>query len=128
MVTQIVAGRVFDYSHCIGRGAVSGIGFNSVINLAMSSDGKTYVVNRGQEAISGVDWSKTARGARVGVFRIGSNPGAGDTRRPSVKRPKGRKPLSLRAGKPVAITVTRMREPISSSVAWPNLILASGLA
>lgn len=75
MVTQIVAGRVFDYSHCVGRGAVTGMGFNSVINLAMSSDGKTYVVNRGQEAISGVGWSKTARGARIGVFHIGSAPG-----------------------------------------------------
>lgn len=75
MVTQIIAGRVFDYSHCVGRGAVSGMGFNSIIDLATSSDGKTYVVNRGQEAISGVPWSKTARGARIGVYRIGTTSG-----------------------------------------------------
>lgn len=75
MVTQIVAGRVFDYSHCVGRGAVSGIGFNSLIDLAVSSEGKTYVVNRGQEAIGGVSWSKIARGARIGVYKIGSTSG-----------------------------------------------------
>ena len=75
MVTQIVAGRVFYYSHCVGRGAVSGIGFNSVIALAVSSAGKTYVVNRGQEAISGVSWNKTARGARIGVYQIGQTSG-----------------------------------------------------
>ena len=75
MVTQIVAGRVFDYSHCVGRGGVSGLGFNSVIDLAVNSEGKTYVVNRGQEAISSVPWNRTARGARVGVYRIGSTYG-----------------------------------------------------
>ncbi len=34
MVTRLVAGRVYDYSHNMGRGAVSGIGFNSAIGLA----------------------------------------------------------------------------------------------
>ena len=75
MVTQIVAGRVFDYSHCVGRGGVTGIGFSNVIALAVSSSGKTYAVNRGQEFVTGVSWSKTARGARIGVYRIGSAAG-----------------------------------------------------
>ncbi|MFQ6029845.1 MAG: 6-bladed beta-propeller [Dehalococcoidia bacterium] len=75
MVTQIVAGRVFDYSHCVGRGGVTGMGFNSAIDLTVGSDGKVYVLNRGLEAISAVPWSKTARGARVGVYHIGSAPG-----------------------------------------------------
>ena len=53
MVTQLVAGRVFDYSRLIGRGAVSGAGFNTPIAMWLAGEDKVYVVNRGAEYIPG---------------------------------------------------------------------------
>ena len=75
MVTQLVAGRVYDYSHNVGRGAVSGIGFNSAIGLAFGEGDTVYLLNRGWEFVPGVPWNRTGRGARVGVYTIGTVPG-----------------------------------------------------
>ena len=71
MVTQLVAGRVFDYSRLIGRGAVSGAGFNTPIAMCLAGEDKVYVVNRGAEYIPGAAWNRNVHGARVGVFYIG---------------------------------------------------------
>ena len=71
MVTQLVAGRVFDFSRLIGRGAVSGAGFNNPMALCLAGDDKVYVVNRGAEYIPGAAWNRNVHGARVGVFYIG---------------------------------------------------------
>jgi DNA-binding beta-propeller fold protein YncE len=75
MVTQIVAGRVYDYSHCVGRGAVSGNGFNSAISLALGDEDTVYVLNRGWEFVPGLPWNRTGRGSRVGVYSLGESPG-----------------------------------------------------
>ena len=75
MVTRLVAGRVYDYSHNVGRGAVSGIGFNSAIGLAFGEGDVFYLLNRGWEFVPGVDWNRTGRGARVGVYTMGTEPG-----------------------------------------------------
>ena len=75
MVTQLVAGRVFDYSHCVGRGAVSGMGFNSAIAVALGEGDTVYVLNRGWEFVPAVPWNRAGRGARVGIFTIGTEPG-----------------------------------------------------
>ncbi len=75
MVTRLVAGRVYDYSHNMGRGAVSGIGFNSAIGLAYGEGDVVYLLNRGWEFVPGVPWNRTGRGARVGVYTMGSEPG-----------------------------------------------------
>ena len=74
MLTQIAKGRVFDYSHSVGRGAASGMGFSQP--TAMALEGNTvYVLNRGIEGISNVPWNKLAYGARVSIIDLGDDPG-----------------------------------------------------
>ncbi len=71
MVTQIVAGRVYDYSRVVGRGAVSGAGFTMPVSLCLGQDDRVYVVDRGSEYIPGAAWNRLVHGARIGVFAIG---------------------------------------------------------
>ena len=74
MLTQIAKGRVYDYSHSVGRGAASGMGFSQPV--AMAFEGSTlYVLNRGLEGISNVPWNKVAYGARVSIIDVGESPG-----------------------------------------------------
>ena len=75
MVTQVVAGRAYEFSHAMGRGAASGMGFNSPNALALGSDNMVYVLNRGGEAVTAVAWNRTARGSRVGKFDLGRQAG-----------------------------------------------------
>ncbi len=75
MVTQIVAGRVYDYSHSVGRGAASGLGFNLAIDLALGQDDVVYVLSRGSEFVTSVSWDRTARGSRVSTITSGAEPG-----------------------------------------------------
>ena len=75
MVTQLVAGRVYDYSHSVGRGAVSGMGFNSAVAVALGRDDLVYVLNRGWEFVPAVPWDRTGRGSRVSILTIGEVPG-----------------------------------------------------
>ena len=71
MVTQLVAGRVFDYSRVVGRGAVSGAGFNTPVAMCLAGENKVYVVDRGAEYVPGAPWNRMAHGTRIGVFYIG---------------------------------------------------------
>ncbi len=71
MVTQLVAGRVYDYSRTVGRGAVSGAGFNSPVDVALGDGEQVYVLNRGWEFVTNVPWNRTARGTRVSLITIG---------------------------------------------------------
>ncbi len=74
MLTQIAKGRVYDYSHSVGRGAASGMGFSQP--TAMVYEGNTvYVLNRGLEGISNVPWNRVAYGARVSIIDLGDEPG-----------------------------------------------------
>ena len=75
MLTQVVAGRVFDYSHSVGRGAQSGMGFNQPVAAALGQGNTVYVLNRGIEGISNVAWNKIGYGARVSMTTIGTTPG-----------------------------------------------------
>ena len=75
MVTQLVAGRVFDYNRTVGRGGISGAGFNSPVDLALGGDDQVYVLNRGWEFVTNVPWNRTARGTRVSIITIGDEPG-----------------------------------------------------
>ena len=75
MVTQLVAGRVFDYSHSVGRGAVSGVGFNTAVDMALADGEVAYVLNRGYEFVPAVPWNRAGRGSRVGVYSLGTGPG-----------------------------------------------------
>lgn len=74
MLTQIAKGRVYDYSHSVGRGAASGMGFSQPV--AMAFEGNTvFVLNRGLEGISNVPWNKVAYGARVSIIDVGDDAG-----------------------------------------------------
>ena len=49
MQTVMVRGRVYNYSHTIGRNATGGPGFRHPVDLALGSNGTVYVINRGDE-------------------------------------------------------------------------------
>ncbi len=51
MLTTVAAGRVFDYSHCIGMYAMAGQGFWSPQDFALGSNGRFYVLSRGAEEL-----------------------------------------------------------------------------
>ena len=75
MLTQIVAGRVYDYSHSVGRNSQSGLGYNHPVAAALGEGDVVYVVSRGTEAIGNVPWNSTGSGARVSIANIGTEPG-----------------------------------------------------
>ena len=75
MLTETVAGRTYDYSHNVGRGAAVGMGFNNPVALALDADGVVYVANRGSESISNVPWDRTGVGQRVSKVSLGSQSG-----------------------------------------------------
>ena len=49
MQTTLAAGRVYNFSHVVGRTMPSGSGFQRPAALAIGSDDKAYVVSRGNE-------------------------------------------------------------------------------
>ncbi len=71
MLTETVAGRTFDYSHNVGRGAQTGMGFNTPVALTIGQDGVVYVANRGSESISNVGWNRTGVGQRISRVTLG---------------------------------------------------------
>jgi DNA-binding beta-propeller fold protein YncE len=48
-LTTVAEGRVFDWSHAVGRGAASGTGFNYPQSMCLAKGGVIYVSNRGNE-------------------------------------------------------------------------------
>src|SRR5262244_687377 len=78
MLTTVAAGRVFDFSHAVGRGAISGLGFRLAVALAAGEGDTIYAVNRGWEQVQNVPWHKTQLGTRVGKLTIGPVPGDED--------------------------------------------------
>ena len=75
MLTETAAGRTYDYSHSVGRGAQSGMGFNQPVAAALGQGNLVYVINRGSESISSVTWNRTGIGARVSKLTVGTKPG-----------------------------------------------------
>jgi DNA-binding beta-propeller fold protein YncE len=75
MLTTVAAGRVYDFSHAVGRGALSGQGFRMAVALALGEGDTLYAVNRGWEQIQNVPWNRTQTGTRIGKFIIGPAPG-----------------------------------------------------
>ena len=75
MLTQVVAGRVFDFSHAVGRGAVTGMGFTTPVKVLTTKDDTIYVVNRGWEQGTNTTWDKTLRAVRITVMTMGTEPG-----------------------------------------------------
>ena len=83
MLTTVVEGRVYDWSHSVGRNAAAGNGFAYPCSIALASPGLAYVVNRGGEGNQGSRVSKVSIGAPgaetvQGEFcRRGTSPGQG---------------------------------------------------
>ena len=75
MLTQVVAGRVFDFSHAVGRGAVTGMGFTTPVKVLTTKGDTVYVVNRGWEQGTNTTWDKTLRAVRISVLTMGTEPG-----------------------------------------------------
>ena len=75
MLTETVAGRTYDYSHSVGRGSQTGMGFSNPVAVALGRDEVLYVVNRGSEGISNVPWNRIGYGARVSQIKLGSKAG-----------------------------------------------------
>ena len=75
MLTQIVAGRVFDFSRVVGWSALSGMGFTQPVAVAIGKGDLVYVLSRGWEQIANVPWNRTQNGIRVGMLTIGNEPG-----------------------------------------------------
>ena len=71
MLTETVAGRTFDYSHNVGRGAQTGMGFNTPVAMTIGANGVVYVANRGSETISNVGWNRTGVGQRISRVTLG---------------------------------------------------------
>ena len=71
MLTETVAGRTYDYTHNVGRGAQSGMGFNYPNAMTFAPDGTVYITNRGSETISNVGWNRTGVGQRITKVTIG---------------------------------------------------------
>lgn len=51
MLTTIAAGRVFNFSHCLGMYSMGGLGFWDPLDFAFGSNQRIYVVNRGAEEL-----------------------------------------------------------------------------
>ena len=51
MLTTVAAGRVFDYSYCLGMYGMSGKGFWTPQDFALADDDTVFVINRGAEEL-----------------------------------------------------------------------------
>src|SRR5260370_6430631 len=60
--TTVSEGRVYDWSHAVGRNAASGAGFNYVQTMCLGKDGVLYAANRGNENNFGMHVNKTKIG------------------------------------------------------------------
>ena len=70
MLTQVVAGRVYDYSHAVGGNFMP-----LPIEVALGAGDVAYVLSRQYEQISDVPWNRTGLLTRVGKYTIGTVPG-----------------------------------------------------
>ena len=75
MVTQIVLGRVYDFSRVLGRSGVTGEGFYLPIKAAIGEGDVVYVLNRGFELVPNVPWNRTGSATRVTKITLGTVPG-----------------------------------------------------
>src|SRR5437879_8158237 len=48
-LTTVAQGRVYEWSHAVGRGAQSGTGFNYPQTMCLAKGGVAFVANRGNE-------------------------------------------------------------------------------
>ena len=63
MLTTVVAGRVYNFSHAVGQSLTSGAGFHFPTAVAIAKDGVVYVANRSDESNISPRVSKITIGA-----------------------------------------------------------------
>src|ERR1700732_1191313 len=61
-LTTVARGRVFDWSHAVGRGAARGTGFNYIQTMCLAKNGILYATNRGNENNFGMHVNKVQLG------------------------------------------------------------------
>jgi DNA-binding beta-propeller fold protein YncE len=61
-LTTVARGRVYDWSHAIGRGAATGTGFNYIQTICLGANGVVYAANRGNENNFGMRVNKVKVG------------------------------------------------------------------
>ena len=61
-LTTVSEGRVYDWSHAIGRNAARGPGFNYVQTMCLGKNGVLYATNRGNENNFGMHVNKVKLG------------------------------------------------------------------
>ena len=76
MLTTIAAGRVFNYSHCIGMFGMGGQGFWNPVDFAFGPGGIVYAVNRGGDFVGG-QWVTKLTVDHEFISQFGT-PGSGD--------------------------------------------------
>src|SRR5213078_4767683 len=64
-LTTVARGRVFDWSHAVGRGAARGTGFNYIQTMCLGKNGVLYTTNRGNENNFGMHANKVQLGGAV---------------------------------------------------------------
>ena len=62
MLTTVAAGRVYEWSHAVGRNAAAGTGFANPSSIALAPDGVAYIISRGNENNFGSRVSKVFLG------------------------------------------------------------------
>lgn len=81
MLTTVIAGRVYDFSHVVGRNAAAGDGFSYPCSIAIGAEGVLYVVSRGNENNFGSRVTKLTIGepgeekVLTEFCKYGTNPG-----------------------------------------------------
>jgi DNA-binding beta-propeller fold protein YncE len=61
-LTTVARGRVYDWSHAVGRGAARGTGFNYIQTMCLGKNGVLYTTNRGNENNFGMHANKVQLG------------------------------------------------------------------
>ncbi len=61
-LTTVASGRVYDWSHAVGRGAARGTGFNYIQTMCLGKGGVIYTANRGNENNFGMHVNKVQLG------------------------------------------------------------------
>ena len=75
MLTQLIAGRVYDFSHAVGRWGAGAPGFSCPIKPVVGEGDTVYVLCRGYEIVPVAAWNKIAVGVKISKVSIGMTPG-----------------------------------------------------
>ena len=70
MLTQVVRGRTYDFSHAVGRRD-----WGHPVGVAIGPGDDVYILTKQQEQVADVPWNETAIYAKVGKHTIGTVPG-----------------------------------------------------